>query len=401
MKIAIVGAGFAGLSATIGLNGHDITIFEQAPELKPVGAGVLLQPFGLHLLNHLGVLNNVLESGDRIDRLYGLNQRNRVILNLRYNRYQADYYGVGIHRGNLFRLLFDKAMTSNPQVVTGAQVLHIERMASKSRIHLSDGPTEAFDLIIVANGSKSMLRGILPDRKLEAEYPWGALWGVFDNPGYNHDTLYQRYHGTEKLFGILPCGKNPVTGKDSFSLFWSLHKDQHPELMNRGLEDFKHSLGRFDPLAEKLLPQINSWEQLSFVTYLDIYLKQWMTGNVLFIGDCAHGMSPQLGLGANMAIYDGLLIGEILKANHDEIASLHQLRKIRHQQNLFYHRVSRLMTPFFQSGSNVRGWVRDMTFPLLPNIPFLDRMMVETLYGTRSGLFSRIYPGDAFSKVYN
>jgi 2-polyprenyl-6-methoxyphenol hydroxylase-like FAD-dependent oxidoreductase len=51
LKIAIIGAGVAGLAATISLKGHDTTIYERAPHLNPVGAGVLLQPFGLRFAN--------------------------------------------------------------------------------------------------------------------------------------------------------------------------------------------------------------------------------------------------------------------------------------------------------------------------------------------------------------
>jgi 2-polyprenyl-6-methoxyphenol hydroxylase-like FAD-dependent oxidoreductase len=386
MKIAIIGAGFAGLTAAINLNGHDLTIYEQAPTLKPVGAGVLMQPFGLSVLRQFGLDDEVISKGDRIERLYGLTRRNRNILNLRYQKYDNAMFGVGIHRGSLFRVLLDTAGNSNPRFVLNTNVLRIEDAETNPRLILENGVvTESFDLVIVANGSRSKFRSILSGKKFEEEYPWGALWGVFENRGIDEQTLYQRYHSTTKLLGYLPCGVHPETGKESVSFFWSLRESEHLKLKEKGIDSFIEDIKEMEPNCP-LLDQITSWDNFAFVTYTDVYLQKWMNGKVLLIGDSAHGMSPQLGLGANMAIYDGYLTGQLLKGGMD---SLSQLPEIRYKQNLFYHRVSRMMTPFFQSDKKRLGALRDITFPILPHLPFLDRLMVETLYGTRDGLFSR------------
>lgn len=309
-------------------------------------------------------------------------------MNLQYNKYEPDFFGVGIHRGSLFRLLYDKALKSNPKLVLRAHVRDIRDVHTQPKVVLTDGSvSDPYDLVIVSNGAKSSLRSLLPGKKFEQEYPWGALWGVFENTGLDSTTLFQRYGGTTRLLGFLPCGDHPETGKRSVSFFWSLRKTDHRALVADGLEAFKETLGAFEPDCQLLLNQMTRWEDFAFVSYTDVYLREWMEGKVIFIGDSAHGMSPQLGLGANMAIYDGLLTGELLAAGR--VNQLHTLATLRRKQNRFYHRVSRLMTPFFQSDHTLLGHLRDRTFPLLPHLPFIDRLMVETLYGTRDGLFSR------------
>ncbi|HRB57518.1 MAG TPA: FAD-dependent monooxygenase, partial [Acinetobacter johnsonii] len=59
---AIIGAGTAGLATAILLARQNIqvSILEKASELEPVGAGLLLQPSGLAVFEHLGLLDEVL-----------------------------------------------------------------------------------------------------------------------------------------------------------------------------------------------------------------------------------------------------------------------------------------------------------------------------------------------------
>lgn len=388
MKIAIIGAGFAGLAAAIGLKNHEVTIFEQSDNLRPVGAGVLLQPFGLSILNQFNLDQEIIEKGDRIERLYGVTIRDKNILNLQYNKYNTQFFGVGIHRGSLFNSLLAKVRQTNTKIVTGKTAHKIIDHASKPKIQFADGTvTNSFDLLIVANGSKSKFRSLLTGKKFEKEYPWGALWAVFDNKNIDASTLFQRYNSTTQVLGFLPCGQHPESKKSAVSFFWSLRNTAYKKLIASDINEFKKLLLKYEPLTESIQDQITSWDKFTFVTYTDVYVRNWLEGNVLFIGDSAHGMSPQLGLGANMAIYDGWLTGELLKNNNsDEIS---KLSEIRYKQNVFYHNVSRLMTPFFQSDYKWLGTIRDLFFPILPKVRYLDRLMVETLYGTRDGFFSK------------
>ena len=70
---AIIGAGTAGLATAILLarEGHQVTIFEKVEELSPVGAGLLLQPAGLAVFEHLGILDQALKLGAKVTGLEG------------------------------------------------------------------------------------------------------------------------------------------------------------------------------------------------------------------------------------------------------------------------------------------------------------------------------------------
>ena len=81
MKVAIVGYGTAGQASAILLSaqGHDVTVFEKSPTLGPVGAGFLLQPTGIAVLDRLGLADRAMSLGQRIDELHRLN-RERIAL---------------------------------------------------------------------------------------------------------------------------------------------------------------------------------------------------------------------------------------------------------------------------------------------------------------------------------
>ena len=70
---AIIGAGTVGLATAILLarQSHQVTLFEQVDELAPVGAGLLLQPSGLAVFEHLGVLDEALKLGAKVTGLEG------------------------------------------------------------------------------------------------------------------------------------------------------------------------------------------------------------------------------------------------------------------------------------------------------------------------------------------
>src|SRR5215510_2525105 len=65
MRIAIAGAGIGGLAAAIALaeEGHDICIYENAPEIMPLGVGINLLPHAAKILGNYGVVDVLLAHG--------------------------------------------------------------------------------------------------------------------------------------------------------------------------------------------------------------------------------------------------------------------------------------------------------------------------------------------------
>ena len=109
-KFAIIGAGTAGLSTAILLARQNIhvTLFEKVNELEPVGAGLLLQPSGLAVFEHLGVLDEALKLGAIVTGLEGQLTNGFKIVDSHYTQAHPDFYGLGIHRASLCHVLENK-----------------------------------------------------------------------------------------------------------------------------------------------------------------------------------------------------------------------------------------------------------------------------------------------------
>ena len=118
LKIAICGAGPAGLAAAIALHraGHDIHIFDQFEKPMPLGSGLILQPTGLAVLDWLGLGNRMRGLGARIDRLFG-KAANRVVLDVQYAAL-GDLRGLAVHRAGLFNMLYDCVVAQGQRINT-------------------------------------------------------------------------------------------------------------------------------------------------------------------------------------------------------------------------------------------------------------------------------------------
>src|ERR1700735_985567 len=124
LRVAVVGCGTAGAGAArvVSRAGPDVVVFERAPEPLPVGAGIMMQPSGLLVLERLGLAGRVLARGARVDHLFCETASGRPVLDLRYDALGDGLYGVGLHRGVLFETLFGALAASGVQIRCGVAI---------------------------------------------------------------------------------------------------------------------------------------------------------------------------------------------------------------------------------------------------------------------------------------
>jgi 2-polyprenyl-6-methoxyphenol hydroxylase-like FAD-dependent oxidoreductase len=121
---------------------------------------------------------------------------------------------------------------------------------------------------------------------------------------------------------------------------------------------------------------------MTSATYRDVFMPRWRQGRVIFIGDAAHGTSPQLGQGANLGLLDAFYLARSLTGDDVEDA-LDRFAAARRGQIAFYRLASRLLTPFYQSDLPALGLLRDMAFGPACRFGPGRRMMLTTLSGIR------------------
>jgi len=405
LRVGIVGLGTAGLSSSIFLSrlGHKVDIFEATSQCQledAVGAGIGVQPIGLTVLKRLGILENILGHGSRIDRLLSLTREGKTVLDLKYGDFRPELYGVGLHRDALFRALYGKAKetSSTINVVTGTKIVNITRGKSGSYFDVEgslekEGP---YDLVVVADGRDSVRKQMTHVKQYESKYEYGCLWSILPDvdgeltTGAKGCTLYQRLDSTKTMLGLLPTGRTPKSKSGDptlVSLFWSLPIHNVDGVRKQGLDQWKETVVALEPSTKSLLEHITSFDQLIPAAYSDTFMPRLYDHetNTAFVGDCAHATSPQLGQGANLALVDSwVLANSIRDSNGNVPQALQQYDRERKWRLRFYQLNSRMLTPVFQSNSKVVGSLRDLLMGPLCRFPPTKLQMLTVLCGAQN-----------------
>jgi 2-polyprenyl-6-methoxyphenol hydroxylase-like FAD-dependent oxidoreductase len=110
-RVVIVGGGIGGLTLAIALRrrGIEAPVYEAAPELRAIGAGIWVPPNAMQVLGRLGVAEAVLHEGARLERAELRDFRTGVLQSADMGEAarRFGYPTVAIHRGRLQRVLLD------------------------------------------------------------------------------------------------------------------------------------------------------------------------------------------------------------------------------------------------------------------------------------------------------
>lgn len=388
-SVAIVGAGVAGAAAAIRLaeRGIAVALYEAVPDPQPIGAGLLLQPTGQRVLAAMGLLDGALALGTRVDRLFGDTPAGRAVLDMSYRRFHPEAYGLGLQRGALMGLLWARVRELGLAWHCGLAVEGFEQDAHGVTLRLPGGATARHDALILANGSFSRLRQGMNVAQQGRLFPWGAVWTVLPAPaGFPQIELRQRFRSASQMLGLMPVGKaHAGDTARGINLFWSLPVAELDGWQQRiGLHRLKQRMTDLFPDVAPLLAGLTDASQLREARYADVHMARWHDGRVLAIGDCAHGMSPQLGQGANMALIDAHeLAAELGQGDWPQVFERYTRRRRAHLR--FYGQASRGLTPMFQSHAVVAPWLRDRFFGWGGKLPYIHQQSIATLAGVKTG----------------
>jgi 2-polyprenyl-6-methoxyphenol hydroxylase-like FAD-dependent oxidoreductase len=395
LRVLVVGCGTAGAAAALFLQraGHVVTVVEQVADPQPVGAGIMLQPVGQAVLAELGLLDEVLRAGARIDGLRVVrdsarqagSQHRADLIHLHYADVDKTYFGLGLHRGVLFQCLYQAVQRANIRVHLGLPGTGLRREGCLRWLVTREGELGPFDLVVVADGSKSQFRDDTQLTLRADRYPWGALWYMADDPDALFEReLFQVVRGTRRLLGLLPTGLGP-DGKRKVSFFFSVPSAEAEVWRNRPIAEIHQEFTQLAPECEPVLSQLTDASQLLFSGYYDVVMHPWNTLAVVHLGDAAHAMSPQLGQGANLALMDAWVLSEALKTSDHVNVALDLYSKRRADHLRYYQYVTRWLTPFFQSDYAALGMLRDAFMPVMTKVKPLRQAMVLGMCGIVDG----------------
>lgn len=314
MTIHIIGAGITGLSTALALQKTGFshyTLFEKAAALNEVGAGIMMQPNAMKVLDWLGLGDAIREAGNALSHADITNQQLRSIRRGSSSLLSADRSRqiIAIHRARLQRILFEalpagKAELGMPLAACSCKNNQVKAIFEKN-IALSD-------LLLGADGIHSPVRNsIFPDTSLR--YSGQTCWrGIADmDLELNLRHIAKEAWGSRRRFGFAPISdrevywygvaNEPAGGKD--------HADVKKALSARFAD--------FHPLVLDMIQQTPDAKIIRNDIYDLKRLPVWHQGRVCLIGDAAHATTPNMGQGACQGIEDAYYLSQLLARESD------------------------------------------------------------------------------------
>jgi salicylate hydroxylase len=309
--VAIVGGGIGGLFAANALlaQGIRVAIYEQAPAIGEIGAGVFLTPNSVRHLQRIGLEPAVEKWGARVGP------------NSRYFRHDGapiapvqvtDSSGwnatFGMHRADLVEMLADALPAG--VLHTGHRCTGFEQDGKMARVSFANGATAEADLVIAADGIHSELRPYVFPSSEPVFSGSVAYRGLVPHERIPHwpTERWQMWLGKGRHFLAFPvrAGKlinyvGFVPSEEEMKESWTAPGD--PDVLRQAFADW-------DPRIHELLNEV----QLTFrwALYDREPLPVWTRQRLTLLGDAAHPMLPHLGQGANQSIEDGMALATIL-----------------------------------------------------------------------------------------
>ncbi|UQU62156.1 FAD-dependent monooxygenase [Couchioplanes caeruleus] len=360
----VVGGGVGGLAAAVALHraGWAVAVYERAPALEPIGAGLILWPNAVRALHALG-LGDGLRS--RAPALSGSGVRRpdgRWLSRTRGDQVISRYGGpqLAIVRADLTQLL---ASALPPGCLRlNATVTDVDAGGPDRRaaVHCGDRLIAA-DLVVAADGVNSRIRRALWPAQPPAEYCGYAAWRAMVRTRAVGTGAASETWGRAERFGVVPVGPDQV---------YVYATANAPARTPRAdeLSDLRTRFGRWHDPIPALLAAITPGDLLRHdILAVRPSLRRLHRGRVALLGDAAHAMEPNLGQGAGLAIEDAVVLAHAMAGDSAATAGPARYDRARVGRVTRLARQSRLLGRLTQSPSATVAALRDTAVRLVPD----------------------------------
>lgn len=309
--IMIVGGGIGGLFAANALIAHglDVSVYEQAPALGEVGAGVYLTPNSVRQLERVGLGPAVEKCGARVGpKSHYFRHDGAPIAPVQVTDASGWNANFGMHRADMVDFL--AAALPAGVVHCAHRAVGFEQVGEVARVKFSTGATAEADVVVGADGIHSEMRPhVFPPSKpvFHGNIAYRGLVSRERLPDWPMDR-WQMWAGPGKHFLVFPVRHGEmvnyvgfVPADEAMKESWSAAGD--PDQLRREFEGW-------DPRIGFVLKQVEKC--FRWALYDREPLPTWTKGRLTLLGDAAHPMLPHLGQGANQSIEDGMALATIL-----------------------------------------------------------------------------------------
>lgn len=317
--IAIVGAGLGGLTTALALAraGARVRVYEQAPVLAEIGAGITLSPNASRILDQFGLGEDLARLGFVPARQWTQHWQTGAVLRdfVRgedmQTRYGAGYYHL--HRADLHALLTGALLAIDPQAIQLGR--RLVRADAPGAMHFADGSTTSADVVIGADGVRSVVRDSLfqsPPPHFTGQVAWRGIVPVDRLPAAVQALPPGIHVGPGRLFVRYPLRGGALI---NFAAFVELSGwETESWSIRSSVDELLSHFASWDESVRAFISGTPADQLYKWALHAREPLESWTTGHVTLIGDAAHAMLPFLGQGAATAMEDGIVLARCLMA---------------------------------------------------------------------------------------
>jgi 2-polyprenyl-6-methoxyphenol hydroxylase-like FAD-dependent oxidoreductase len=357
VRVIVIGSGIAGLAAAIALRkvGIDAVVYERAPELREVGAGISLWANALRALDYIGAGSSVREKSIRMVQSEmrareGHKFQMRIDSAALEKQFHLPELVRMIHRADLVAAL---ASHLPPGIAHyNHECVAVENFDSRPRVRFANGHTDEADAVIGADGIRSVVRTAVLGSE-EPRYSGYTCWrGICPRPASLEPGYIGEWWGRGKRIGITTIPGDRV--------YW-FAVENAPQ--NRNVPDTRaHLLAVFAGWSEPG-PTLFATTASDHCLHNDIIDRPpgrvWSKGRVGIIGDAAHPTTPNLGQGGCMAIEDSVVLARHFAKESDPARALEAFTAERHPRTSAIVNESWKFGQLAQKESALGCWLRD------------------------------------------
>ncbi|TYL47606.1 FAD-dependent urate hydroxylase HpxO [Marinomonas sp. IMCC 4694] len=330
MKAVIIGAGIGGMSAAAALKqqGIECDIFEAVKEIKPVGAALSIWSNGVKCMNHLGM-------GDIMDALGG------PMHNMAYHDGMSGSVmtqfslaplvkSVGerpcpVSRADLQSQMIDHWGKDNIQF--GKRLEKVEQNEHGVTAYFTDGSTATGDMMIAADGARSVVRehviGFQTDRRYAGYVNWNGLVDI--NEDIAPKDQWTTYVAEGKRVSVMPIADGRFYFFFDVPLPTGLKENR--ETVQADLKGyFKGWSTPVQILIDSIDPDTTNRIEIHDIDPFDTLVK----GKIALLGDSAHSTTPDIGQGGCSALEDAVVLGQCFAASQHIETALKNYEEKRH-----------------------------------------------------------------------